>query len=270
MWEKMLDFIIELGTTAGLKLLYALAILIIGFKLSKWIINRISVSRAFKHMENSILKFMCNILKVALNATIIIAAAITIGIPATSFITILGSAGLAIGLALQGSLSNFAGSIMIMLFKPFKIGDYVKTGDIEGTVADINIFYTIMDTVDNKRISCPNGSLSNSNIINYTSQDMRRVDLVFSVSYDSDIEKIKKVMMNTVLSTENVLSNPEPIARLTGHSQSSLDFVLRAWCKTDDYWNVYFDLMEGIKDAFNKNGIEIPYNQMDIHIKNEK
>ena len=270
MWEKVLNYITELGTTAGLKLLYALAILIIGFKLSKWIIKRISVSKAFKHMEMSVVKFLCNILKVALNATVIIAAAITIGIPATSFITILGSAGLAIGLALQGSLSNFAGSIMIMLFKPFKIGDYVKIGDIEGTVTDINIFYTIIDTIDNKRISCPNGSLSNSNIINYTSQAMRRVDLNFSVSYDSDIEKVKRVMLDTVSATESTLSEPEPVARLITQSQSSLDFVLRVWCKTDDYWNVYFDLMEGIKAAFDKNSIEIPYNQMDVHIKNEK
>ncbi|MBQ5598029.1 MAG: mechanosensitive ion channel, partial [Clostridia bacterium] len=144
MLEKILNFIFDLTTSVGLKLLYAILILVVGLLLAKWLVKALKKSKAITHLDESFAKFLCNILQVALNATVIIAAAITIGIPATSFITILGSAGLAIGLALQGSLSNFAGSLMIMLFKPYKVGDYIKSGEIEGVVADINVFYTIV------------------------------------------------------------------------------------------------------------------------------
>ncbi len=270
MWEKLLKFLIELGKTAGLRLLYAIVIIVVGLRLSKWLIKRLSRSRGFSHIEKSVNKFICNILKVAFNTTVIIAAAITIGIPATSFITILGSAGLAIGLALQGSLSNFAGSIMIMFFKPYKIGDYIQSEEVEGKVVDINIFYTILTTPDNKRISCPNGILSNSNIINFTSANLRRVDLKFNTTYDADIDKVKAILLEAVDNTDNIISDPLPVARLSNHGANSLEFVLKVWCDADNYWDVYYDLVEGVKTAFDKNKIEIPYPQMDVHLKNDK
>lgn len=267
MIDEIRDFLIDLGTSAGTKLLYALLILIVGLKLSKWIAGRLSNLHAFKNMDRSASRFICNILKIALNATVIIAAAITIGVPATSFITILGSAGLAVGLALQGSLSNLAGSLMIMMFKPYKLGDYIKVDSIEGTVADINIFYTVIDTLDNKRISCPNGTLSNSNIINFSAKDIRRVDITYSVDYSSDVENVKKTLLDTAAALPKTLTDPAPEARMIAQSDSSLDFALRVWCKTEDYWDVYFGMNEGVKKAFDERGIEIPFPQMDIHIK---
>ena len=264
MLEKILNFIFDLTTSVGLKLLYAILILVVGLLLAKWIIKALKKSKAVAHLDESFAKFLCNILQVALNATVIIAAAITIGIPATSFITILGSAGLAIGLALQGSLSNFAGSLMIMLFKPYKVGDYIKSGEIEGVVADINVFYTIVDTVDNKRISCPNGSLSNSNIANYSSEALRRVDLTFKTANDTDVEAAKKILLDTVGKTANALTSPAPVARLSNHGDGPLEFTLRVWCKSSDYWDVYFDLVEGVKAEFDKNGITIPCPKMNV------
>ena len=264
MLEKILGFIFDLTTSVGLKLLYAILILVVGLLLAKWLVKALRKSKAITHLDESFAKFLCNILQVALNATVIIAAAITIGIPATSFITILGSAGLAIGLALQGSLSNFAGSLMIMLFKPYKIGDYIKSGEIEGVVADINVFYTIVDTADNKRISCPNGSLSNSNIANYSSEELRRVDLTFKTANDTDVETVKKILLDTVGKTAKVLTSPAPVARLSNHGDGPLEFALRVWCKSSDYWDVYFDLVEGVKAEFDKNGITIPCPKMNV------
>ena len=266
MLEKILNFIFDLTTSVGLKLLYAILILVVGLLLAKWLVKVLRKSKAITHLDESFAKFLCNILQVALNATVIIAAAITIGIPATSFITILGSAGLAIGLALQGSLSNFAGSLMIMLFKPYKVGDYIKSGEIEGVVADINVFYTIVDTVDNKRISCPNGSLSNSNIANYSSEALRRVDLTFKTANDTDVETVKKILLDTVGKTANALTSPAPVARLSNHGDGPLEFTLRVWCKSSDYWDVYFGMNERVRETFAAHGVEMSYSHVNVHM----
>ena len=184
-----------------------------------------------------------------------------------SIVTIVGSCAVAIGLALQGGLSNIAGGLMLLIFKPFKVGDFISTNGMDGTVKTISIFYTTIVTVDNKIIQLPNGALSNSNIINYSANKTRRVDLDISVSYDSDIEKVKKVLTKILDNQELVLQEEEKFVRLKSHGSSALVFTVRSWVETPNYWTVYFDLMETIKKEFDKNKIEIPYEQVDVHMK---
>ncbi len=265
--KTVLDMLIELATSVGLKLLYAAVILVVGLKLSKWIVKKVSKSKGFSKVEVSLAHFLTSCLKIALNALVIITAALVLGIPATSFITILGSAGLAVGLALQGSLSNLAGSIMILLFKPYKIGDFVEFNGISGTVKDINFFYTVLITPDNKQITCPNGTVSNTNVVNYSTQSIRRVDITFQVDYGSDIDNVKKIIMDVVKKDSMILTIPEPVVVFVKNNESSLDFDLRVWCSNADYWTVRFNMLESVKKSFDMNGIEIPYKQLDVHIK---
>lgn len=265
----MLNSLGNHATSFALRLVSALLILIIGMKLAKWIVKKLGKSRAFEKIDTSIGHFLLSVLKVLLYALVLISAATTLGIPATSFITILASAGVAIGLALQGSLSNIAGSIMILFFRPFKVGDFVECAGVSGTVEDIGLFYTVLTTPDNKTVTCPNGAVSNGVITNYSSKDTRRVDITFSVSYGSDIEKVKSIILDTVKTQPAVLNEPETFVGVVAQNESSVDFVCRAWVNSADYWTVYFALMEGVKKAFDSNGIEIPFPQMDVHIKND-
>lgn len=184
----------------------------------------------------------------------------------TSLITILGSAAVAIGLALQGGLSNLAGGLMILIFKPFKVGDYIEANGKEGTVKSISLFYTSIITIDNKVIQLPNGGLSNTPITNYTMNKKRLLDVIISVSYKSNIDKTKKVIIDTLNSIDTILKDESILVRLKTHNSSSLDFVVRAWVNTPDYWNTYYEFMEEVKKNLDKNKIEIPYPQMDVHI----
>jgi small conductance mechanosensitive channel len=172
----------------------------------------------------------------------------------------------AVGLALQGALSNFAGGLMILIFKPFKVGDFIENGAVMGTVKDITIIYTILHTVDNKVVTIPNGTLTNSNVINYSALPSRRVDIKFSAGYHDDIEKVKSVLMGVAEAHEKVLKDPAPFVRLTAQGSSSLDYTFRVWCAGPDYWDVYFDMMERVKMAFDENGISIPFQQVDVHM----
>jgi len=266
--DNFVNTLISLCTSFGFKLLWAILILVIGLKVVKWVVKLISKTKLFQSMDISVSKFLQNAIKIVLNVVIIMSAAIQLGVPAASFITVLSSCALAVGLALQGSLSNLAGSIMILIFKPFSVGDFIEAGGMSGTVNAINFFYTVLYTADNKVITMPNGALSNGNIINYSRLDYRRVDFTFSVGYASDIEKVKNILLDCANAHELVLEEPAaPMARLTKHGESSLDFVLRVWCKSSDYWTVNFDLIESVKEAFDKAGIEIPFPQMDVHMK---
>ena len=191
------------------------------------------------------------------------------GVPSTAFLTIFTSAGVAIGLALQGGLSNFAGGLMILFFRPFKVGDYIESEGASGTITEITVIYTIVTTPDNRVITIPNGKLTNANIINYSSKKQRRVEIIVSASYDSDTEFVKQTLLEVAAGTKGVLDDPAPVARLKEMSASSIDFVYRVWCKTPDYWDVYFDSMERIKKTFDEKGIEIPYKKVDVNIIKE-
>ena len=194
-----------------------------------------------------------------MKALVVITALAYIGIPMTSMLTVFGTATLAFGLALQGGLTNMMGGLMLLIFKPFKVGEFIETHSDSGIVEEITIFYTILKTGDNKKIVIPNGPLSNETIINYSACEKRRLDLNFSVSYDSDIDKVKKILLDTLNEEELVLKDEEIFARLSSHGDSALVFTTRVWVKTVDYWAANFNLQENIKKALDRNKIEIPY-----------
>ncbi len=267
-WEKLLQFVLEFAASWGIKLLAALILLVIGIRLiksfKKWLTN----SPKLDKLDAGLRGFLSSFSNILLYIILIITIASILGIPATSFITILASCGVAIGLALQGSLSNVAGGIMLLLFKPFKIGDYVEVSGESGTVLEISVVYTVILTADNKRITVPNGTLTNSVIKNYSAEELRRVDMTFSTAYDCDIEKTKKIIEEIIANHPLTLENPASLVRLSEHGQNALTYTARAWCKNENYWDVKFDITEQVKKEFDKEGIEIPYPQMDVHVKN--
>ena len=259
----------ELAMSVGMKLIYAIVLLVIGFKVSSLLCKKLEKSKSFAKIDASVSKFLLSILRFGLNAIILISAALVLGVPSASFIAILGSAGLAVGMALQGSLSNLAGSIMLVVFKPFKVGDYIEAAGVAGVVEEINIFYTIINTVDNKRITLPNGTVSNGIIVDYSSNETRRVDLTFGAAYGTDVAQMKALMLQIAENHPLVLKDPAPVALFTTQNDSSLDFVLRVWCNSADYWTVNFEVLEQVHAAMLNAGIEIPFPQMDVHVKND-
>lgn len=263
----MFKELLEKAFDLGVQLIIALLVIIIGFKIIKVLEKSLKKKHKLTKMDDSVKSFLISIMSIALKIVLFVVAASIVGIPTTSFITILGSAGLAVGLALQGGLSNLAGGVMILLFKPFRVGDYIEAGGKEGVVKSITMFYTALNTLDNKVIQIPNGSLTNSTITNYTANPERRVDLEFNVSYDTKIDKVKKVVNDTLDKCEYILEDSERTIRLLKHSESSLTFAVRVWVKKENYWNTYFELQESIKEAFDKNNIVIPFPQLDIHQK---
>lgn len=263
--EKTLEKLNEILVTSGLSIVKAILVLIIGFKLGNFIIKLIKKGKGFNKLERGVQTFLLSFLNIAIKIVVIISACTILGIPMTTIIALLSSCALAIGLSLQGSLSNLAGGLMILLFKPFKVGDYIDTHSDAGTVLDITMFYTTLVTVDNKEIILPNGTLSNTSIINYSKMPKRRIDLIFTTSYKNNIDKVKKII-NQVISKQELVLDEEKFVRLSKHGDSYLEFTVRVWVKTNDYFTVYYDLLEQVKVAFDKNDIEIPYPQLDVHL----
>lgn len=266
-FSSILSKLGEFASTAGLRLIGAFLILIIGFKLSKWLMKLLKKTHVFEKMDAGVATFIISLLSIVLKIMVVLSAVAVLGVPMTNFVALLASAGVAIGASLQGSLSNLAGGIMILLFKPFKVGDYIDSAQGSGTVTEVTILYTILTTPDNRRIVIPNGAISNEAVTNYSYHDTRRLDIAVSVSYDSDIEVVKELLLETAKEHSMVLNEPaEPFCRLTEHGESSLNFALRVWVKNADYWQVNFDLRENIKKALDEKGIEIPYPQIDVHL----
>ncbi len=268
-WTNLLKFATEFLTSWGIKLLIAIVVLVVGIKLVKVFVKFIKTSHKLDKLDDSLRSFLGSFSSIMLYFVLIITVAMILGVPATSFITILASCGVAIGLALQGSLSNFAGGLMILLFKPFKVGDFIEASGESGTVVEISVVYTVILTPDNKRITIPNGSLTNSVIENYSSEELRRVDMTFSTGYECDIEKTKKVIAEVIANHPKTLKDPEPFIRVSQHGDSALNYVVRVWCKSENYWDVNFDIIEGVKVAFDENGITIPYPQVDVHVSKD-
>lgn len=250
---------IELATQYGLKIIGAIAIWIIGSWIIKKILKAARKAMTKSSYEESLQKFLINLLSWGLKILLIITLLGTLGVPTTSFAAIIAAAGLAVGLALQGSLGNFAGGVLIMIFKPFKIGDLIEAQGEIGSVKQIEIFTTKLIGLSNKEIIIPNGALSNGNIINYTTEGTRRVDLVFGVGYDSDIKITKEVLMTVLTTHPKVLQTPEPTVNVLALADSSVNFAVRPWCNAEDYWAVYFEVTENAKEALDAAGIEIPY-----------
>lgn len=268
--ENFLNTLWGYCVSYGGKILLAAIVLLVGFWLTKLFVGKMKKGKLAEKMDHTVASFFFNFVGIALKVIIVISAIGILGVPMASVITVLATAGAAVGLAMQGSLSNLAGGIMLVIFKPFRVGDYIETQGVSGTVEEISIMYTVLTTPDNKNITLPNGTLMNSTITNYSTKDLRRVDLTFSVAYDSDIDRVREVLSSIASAHPLVLKDPEMMIALSEQSESSLDFVLRVWTKKDDYWTVYFDLNEAVKKAFDKTGIEIPFPQMDVHIRNEK
>ncbi|MGK0412276.1 MAG: small conductance mechanosensitive channel [Polaribacter sp.] len=241
------------------KVITAIIILIVGLFLIKLIIKSSQKIMKKRSVDITLQKFLANLVGWILKILLFITVISQLGVATTSFAAIIAAAGLAIGLALQGSLGNFAGGVLIMIFKPFKIGDLVEAQGEIGVVKEIEIFTTKLTGLSNKEIIIPNGSLSNGTIINYTTEGTRRVDLVIGVSYDADIKKTKEVLINVLASHPKVLKNPAPGVTVLELADSSVNFAVRPWCNTANYWDVYFEITENTKLALDKAGIEIPY-----------
>lgn len=268
--EDLQGFIeqLDLGGIAKTVLL-VLATWIIG----SWIIGRI-VKIADKRMEKgdmevSLRGFLRGFISIALKVALVISIAGIVGIETTSFMAILASAGLAVGLALQGGLSNFAGGVLILIFKPFRIGDYIQAQGQDGTVKDISIFTTTLHTPDNKVVIIPNGPLANGNVTNFNTLGVRRVDIEIGIGYSSDIKKAQEIMMRLMQEDDRVLKDPAPSCPLMTLADSSVNFAVRPWAKSSDYWALRADLMYAIKSEFDKNNIEIPFPQQVVHHINE-
>ena len=232
--------------------------IIVGWLLTKAVLKALAKNKLFHHAEGSVQTFVMSIVKIGMFVLLTVIVVNTLGVPMASIITVLASAGVAIGLALQGALSNLAGGIMIIFFKPFKKGDYVDTAGASGTVDEVTLFYTTFLTPDNKRILVPNGQLMNANVVNYSSEETRRVDLNFICSNTEQPSRIENLLMERLLSCEKVLKDPEPFARLNENSRDAMIFSVKVWCKNEDYWDVYYGVTRSISEAFISNGVSTP------------
>lgn len=248
------------------KLIYAAVLLVVCIIVMKILMKVIDRAISKLKVERSLHTFLKSTIRIAMWFITILLVASTLGVNATSLIAVLGVAGLAVSLAIQGTLSNLAGGIMLLVSKPFKVGDYVEAGGISGTVTDIGMVYTRVTTYDNQIIFVPNSEISGSKITNYTTENTRRVSLTFSASYDAPVEKVKNTIQSVIASHPLTLFTPEPFVRVSAYQDSSIEYTVRAWCSTDDYWTVYYDLLEQVKTAFDQNGIEMTYNHLNVHM----
>ncbi len=264
--EQYVQMMTEMGIQFGTQLLTALIVWFIGAWIIKKFVKLLDVAMTKKKVELTLHQFLLSIFNITLKAILVIIFASMVGIETASLIAMLGAAGLAVGLALQGSLSNFAGGILILFFKPFKAGDVIDAQGYVGTVDEIQIFNTIIRTLDNQRVIIPNGLLSNGCVKNVFVEKTRRVDMTFGISYDDDLTKAKAILKEICDGDERILKDPETDIFISAHADSSINILVRPWVLSEDYWAVHFDTIEAVKLAFDKQGITIPYPQRDVHI----
>ncbi len=262
--SELMDQAIALVMTYAPKVVLAIITLIVGL----WLIRKFVglLDHKLGQKDPTLNKFLCGLVSALLKVLLLISVASMIGIATTSFIAIVGAAGLAVGLALQGSLANFAGGVLILIFKPFKVGDVVEAQGYLGTVREISILYTIMDTFDNRRIVVPNGQLSNASLTNLSAYETRRCDMTFGIGYGDDIDKAKDICQRLIREDERALSDPEPLVVVGNLGDSSVDLTVRVWLKSGDLWPFYWDMQERVKKAFDAEGISIPFPQRDVHL----
>ncbi len=268
--NELMEQIMPILTTYGLRLLMGIIVLIIGLWIVGRITNGLKKLMESREVDPSLRGFLKSMAGIILKILVIISVLSMLGIQMTSFIAILAAAGLAIGMALSGTLQNFAGGVMILLFKPYRAGDFIEAQGYMGTVAEIQIFNTILNTPDNKVIIIPNGGLATGSLTNFSKKETRRVDWTFGIGYGDSYQKAKQVIMKLIESDERILKDPEPFIALKELNDSSVDVVVRAWVKATDYWGVYFDMNEKIYETFAKEGLNIPFPQMDVHLHQTK
>lgn len=262
----IIQAIINFIWTQGPKVVYSIIVLVLGFWIIKYLEKIINKHMIKRKVDLSLRHFMGNLVSITLKVLLLISVASMLGIATTSFVAILGAAGLAVGLALQGSLANFAGGVLLLLFRPFKVGDYISGQGYDGTVKKIEIFNTTLITPDNKTIIIPNGALSNGAITNYSKEDDRRVDLTFGIGYEDDIKKAQKIILEIIKKDKRIFKDPKPFVQVGELGDSSVNFVVRVWAKKEDYWDIHFDMITNVKVAFDKNKISIPFPQTDVHL----
>lgn len=267
--QLLQDKSVNLGIDLGIKLLTALAIFFIGRFAIRLAVSAISKVMQRQNVDKTLQTFICNLISSALLVVVVIAAIGALGIETTSFIAIFGAAGLAVGLALQGSLSNFASGVLIILFRPYRVGDYIEAAGIAGSVVQVQILTTIFKTGDNIQIIVPNSQIMNSIITNYSINDTRRIDMVVGVSYSDDLDKVRKTLEDLLAAEDRILDDPKPTIVVSELADSSVNFIVRPWTKTSDYWSVKCDLTEAIKKRFDQEGISFPFPQQDVHLYKE-
>lgn len=264
--EQLQDAWLPLMLQYGSQLLLALVTLLVGW----WIVARITRATLGlmekRNVDRTLHGFVGNLLGIGLKVLLLISVAGMVGVQTTSFIAVLGAAGLAIGLALQGSLANFAGGVLILFLRPFKAGEYIEAQGVAGTVDTISIFHTVLKTPDNKTVIVPNGSLSNGNIVNYSRQPTRRVDINLGIDYGDDVKQARSLLLALAQADSRVLKDPEPVVWLASLGDNSVNLSLRMWTRTEDFWGVFWDIQEQAKESFDANGITIPFPQRTVHL----
>ena len=264
--EQLQDAWLPLMLQYGSQLLLALVTLLVGW----WIVARITRATLGlmekRNVDRTLHGFVGNLLGIGLKVLLLISVAGMVGVQTTSFIAVLGAAGLAIGLAVQGSLANFAGGVLILFLRPFKAGEYIEAQGVAGTVDTISIFHTVLKTPDNKTVIVPNGSLSNGNIINYSRQPTRRVDINIGIDYGDDVKQARSLLLALAQADQRVLKDPEPVVWLVSLGDNSVNLSLRMWARTEDFWGVFWDIQEQAKESFDANGITIPFPQRTVHL----
>ncbi len=256
----------DIGIDLAIKAATAIAIFLIGKFVIRLVVRALGKLMEKQEVDKTLETFICNLVRTTLMVVVVIAAIGAIGVETTSFIAIFGAAGLAVGLALQGSLSNFASGVLIVLFRPYRVGDFVEAAGIAGSVEEVQILTTILKTGDNKQIIVPNSQIMDSIITNYSANDTRRVDMVVGVSYDDDLDKVRKTLQELIAAEDRILDEPAPTIAVSALADSSVNFVVRPWVNSPDYWGVTFDLTEAIKKRFDKEGISFPFPQQDVHL----
>lgn len=264
--RTILDKFIEWCASTVGTIVWALIVWVIGKKILKALLKVLGKALDRSRLDEGVTKFMLSLSRFAGNVVLVIMIIDILGFDTTSFIAVLGSAGIALGMSLQGSLANVAGGILILLFKPFAVGDYIVAGGYEGNVTTIDLLYTKLITIDNKTVTIPNGTLSNSSIVNVASQPQRRLDIQIGIGYSSDLKLAKKLLLDAMNKQSGVLTDKDIMVVVKSLDDSCVTLETRCWVMTSDYWNVRFALLEGYKETFDDNGIEIPFNQMDVHI----
>jgi len=263
--DKDYGFLLE----HGVKILFAIILLFVGFWIIKKALGGLKKVMLSSKLDDTLIPFLSSLFSITLKALLLITVISYLGVPMTSFVALLGAAGLAIGMALSGTLQNFAGGVILLILKPFKVGDFIEAQGYMGVVNEIQIFNTILTTPDNKRVIIPNGGLSTGAMVNYSSEKTRRVDIVFGIGYSDDIDKAKEVITSVFKKHKAVLSSPEPFIGVVELADSSVNLVTRIWTNAADYWDVYFYMQEFVKKEFDKQGISIPFPQHDIHMIKE-
>jgi small conductance mechanosensitive channel len=267
--QEFFNNLITYGTDLGLKILACIVVLIVGRIVIKWSKKLMTKSRFAKKTDPTVVTVLSHFVSAALYVLLVVIVIGILGIPTASIVAVIASAGVAIGLALQGALSNIAGGIMILILRPFKVGNFVDIGGFSGTVTDIGIFYTVLTTGDNKVVTIPNGNVMSGNVINYSTKETRRVDFVFGVAYGTDVDRVVELLLEEANKHELVLKDPAPFVRVSENGESKVTITARVWTKNSDYWTVYFDVLENVKSVFEAAEIEVPYNRVNVHIDND-